>query len=93
MTTRRGLHDPTDPTNMPASQRLAEVAAILAAGVIRMRAGRAVALPRVRRCRNSARSTVSRGRQPTSGVSENSSESGETRLEVSHRSRPDGQRG
>ena len=44
MTSRRHLFDPTDPSGLGPEQRLGEVAAILAAGVIRMRArGRKVA--------------------------------------------------
>lgn len=51
MAKRRDLFDPTDPTRLEPGQRLAGVAAILAAGVIRMRQKRrAVAAPNVRTC-------------------------------------------
>lgn len=40
MTKRRDLFDPTDPDRFQPEQRVTEVAAILAAGVIRMRSRR-----------------------------------------------------
>jgi hypothetical protein len=46
MATRRDLSDPADPATLRPEQRLSEVAAILAAGLIRMRTELAAALPR-----------------------------------------------
>ena len=68
MANRRDLFDPTDPNRMTPEQRLDEVAAILAAGVRRMRERRraAACVPKI------------------------SPESGETCLELSRRSSPDG---
>lgn len=37
MAKRRDLFDPSDPVSLQAEQRVTEVAAILAAGVLRMR--------------------------------------------------------
>jgi hypothetical protein len=53
MATRRDLLDPSNPEQLRLEQRLAEVTATLAAGVIRMRAEQSKALPRFRSCRNS----------------------------------------
>ena len=52
MAKRRDLFDPTDPSRLQSEERLTEVAAILAAGMIRMREQRAVTVPKVRSCRN-----------------------------------------
>ena len=78
MATRRVLFDPTDPTSLQPEQRQRDVAAILAAGVIRMRV---------------RRGTTSSSRRSAACMSQISPESGETRLELSPRSSPDGQRG
>jgi hypothetical protein len=79
MATRRGLVDPTDPSDLQPEQRQRDVAAILAAGVIRMRV---------------RRGTIASSRRRTAaGMSQISPESGETRLELSRRSSPDGQCG
>lgn len=78
MATPRNRSDPTDPAGLHPEQRQREVAAILAAGVIRMRVRRAAA--------SSQRSNAAR-------MSQISPESAETRLELSRRSSPDGQRG
>jgi hypothetical protein len=78
MATRRERFDPTDPASLHPEQRQREVAAILAAGVIRMRV-RAGAI------RSGCRSSAC--------MSQISPDSGETRLELSRRSSPDGQRG
>ena len=74
MAQRSDLFDPTDPAHMTPQKRLAEVAAVLAAGVLRMRERR-------------------RKRAIASPQLSDSSESGKTRLELSHRSSPDGQCG
>jgi hypothetical protein len=92
MATRRDLIDPADPAHMTPQQPLGEVAAILAKGVIRMRESRrATAIPNVQRCRG--RHGASPSRRATACMPENSPESGETRLELSRRSGPDGQCG
>lgn len=78
MVTRRDRFDPTDAADVHPEQRQREVAAILAAGVIRMRVRRSA--------------TSSSGRT-AAGMSQISPDSGETRLELSRRSSPDGQRG
>ncbi|GIK15646.1 MAG: hypothetical protein BroJett003_06100 [Planctomycetota bacterium] len=78
MAARRERLNPTDLTDLQPEQRLHEVAAILAAGVIRMR---------VRRCATSSRHGTAACK------SQISPESGETRLELSRRSSPDGQCG
>jgi len=93
MATRRDLFDPTDPEGLQSEQRLSEVAAILAAGVIRMREQRAVTVSEVRPCRNWVRSTGSPRRRAAASVSKIPPESDETRLEVSRETRPDGQCG
>jgi len=92
MATRRDLFDPTDPATLQPEQRQREIAAILAAGVIRMREQRAVTVPKFRPCRNEAHSPSSpnRGRGCVPKISP---ESGGTRLELSHETRPDGQCG
>jgi len=78
MTTRRVPFDPSDPSALHAEQRLRELAAILAAGVIRMRMrGGATS---ARRCAGARAPQIL-------------PESGETRLEFSRRSSPDGQCG
>jgi hypothetical protein len=78
MATRRVLFDPTDLGRLQRDQRQREVAAILAAGVIRMRL---------------RRDAASLYRRAATGMSQISPESGETRLELSRRSSPDGQCG
>lgn len=78
MATRRVLFDPTDPTSLQPEQRQRDVAAILAAGVIRMRVSRGAA---------------SSSRDAAACMSQIPPESGESRLELSRRSSPDGQRG
>ena len=93
MTKRRDLFDPTDPGHFQSEQRLTEVAAILAGGVIRMREQRAVTVPKVRPCGNRIRSTGSPNRRPAACTPKILPESGETRLEVSRPSRPDGRCG
>lgn len=91
MATRRDSFEPTDPANLPAKQRLVEVAVILAAGVIRTRQQQPPSLPRVRSRRNPPRRKTERSRDDPHA--QNTPESGETRLEVSRRTRPYGQRG
>ncbi len=78
MATRRDRFDSTDPANFQPEQRQREVAAILAAGVIRMRV---------------RRGTASSSRRAAACISQIPPESGETRLELSRRSSPDGQCG
>jgi len=78
MATRRVLFDPTNPAELHPDQRQREVAAILAAGVIRMRVRRGAA---------------SSGRRTPACMSQIPPDSGETRLELSRRSSPDGQCG
>lgn len=90
MAVRHELFDPTDPAILKPEQRHREVATILAAGLIRMREQRSVTVPNVRSCRNSGRSTSPVGLRRSSDMSEIPPESGETRLEVSRSSRPDG---
>ena len=63
MAKRRELFDPTDPDRLQPEQRLTEVAAILAAGVIRIREQRAVTVPKVRPCRNWGHNTTSPNRR------------------------------
>lgn len=69
MATRRNLFDPTDPVRLQPQQRLTEVAAILAAGVIRMREQQAVSVPKVRSFRNWVRGTGSASRRAVLGIS------------------------
>ena len=57
MAKRRDVFDPTDPANLQPEQRLHEVAAILATGVIRTRENRAATTPRVRAGRHRDRRT------------------------------------
>lgn len=78
MATPRERFDPTDPAGLHPEQRKREVAAILAAGVIRMRI---------------RRGTASSGDRTPACMSQISPESAETRLELSRRGSPDGQRG
>ena len=78
MATPRDRFDPTDPAGVRPEQRRREVAAILAAGVIRLRV---------------CRGTASSPRRTAACMSQISPESGETRLELSRRSSPDGQCG
>lgn len=92
MAMRRDLLDPTIPANLQPEQRQREVAAILAAGVIRMRQNgrgrpRPIA-PRARTC--DAPHSVA----PVAPacMSQILPESGETRLELSRDGCPDGQR-
>jgi len=92
MTTRRDLLDPFDPEQLRPEQRLAEVAAILAAGVIRMRGQRAATVDKVRLRRN-CRSAEGSRRREAACISKIPPESGENRLELSRGSRPDGQCG
>ena len=94
MATRRDLFDPTDPAGLRREQRLDEVAAILAAGVIRMREQRlAVAAPNVGGFRIQVSDTASSRGRAAAGMPKIPPESGQTRLELSRRSRPDGQCG
>jgi len=89
MATRCDLFDPSDPQQLRPEQRLAEVAAILAAGVIRMRLRRAATAAKVRPCRTN-RHPVSPKRGAAAIMSQIPSDSGQDRLELSRRSRPDG---
>jgi hypothetical protein len=93
MATRRDLFDPSDPEQLRPEQRLAEIAAILAAGVIRMRQRGAVGVHKVRLCRKWIRGTGSPRRRKAARMSQIPSDSGENRLELSRGSRPDGQCG
>ena len=93
MTKHRDLFDPTDPAGLQPEQHLVEVAAILAAGVIRMREQRAATVPKVRPCRNRVRRASSPNRRRETCLPKIAPESGETRLEVSRETRPDGQCG
>lgn len=78
MAKRRVSFDPAGPADLHPEQRQREVAAILAAGVIRMRMRRVAA---------------SSSRRTAACMSQIPGESGETRLELSRRSSPDGQCG
>lgn len=78
MASRRVLFDSADAAELQPDQRQREVAAILAAGVIRMRVRRSA--------------TCSSGRTATR-MPPISPESGESRLELPRRSSPDGQCG
>lgn len=78
MHTRCDLSNPAGVAEFPPEQRECEVAAILAAGVIRMRL---------------RRGTASSSRRRGTSMSQISPEPGETRLELSRRSGPDGQCG
>lgn len=78
MAARRVLFDLADPADLHLEQRQREVAVILAAGVIRMRLRRGAASPHSR---------------AAACMSQISPQSGETRLELSRRSSPDGQCG
>ena len=94
MAKRRDLFDPTDPARLQPEQRLTDVASILAAGVIRMREKRRAApAPIVRARPGRVRSTASSSRRRAACMSKIPPESRETRLELSRRSSPDGQRG
>jgi hypothetical protein len=77
-----------DPDVLQPEQCLLQLAAILATGVVRMRAQRAATVPAVRLSRRSSRGAGSTPPAPLrgSGISE---ESGDSRLEVSERSGPD----
>ena len=90
MIKRRDLFDPTDPDGLQPEQRLHEVAAILAAGVIRMRQRRVVAMPKVRPRRNWARSTGSPKRRKATEFSKIPPESGGDCLELPRDTCPDG---
>ncbi|MBK9121334.1 MAG: hypothetical protein IPM18_17280 [Phycisphaerales bacterium] len=92
MAARRARFDPTDSTTLQPEQRLHEVAAILAAGMIRMRAAfsaRARASGQQARADEPHHSDVPHA----ACMSQISTESGETHLELSRRSSPDGRRG
>lgn len=78
MASRRVLFDSADAAELQPDQRQRQVAAILAAGVIRMRIRRGTASPE---------------RPAAPCMSQNPPESGESRLELSRRSSPDGQCG
>ena len=94
MAKRRDLFDPTDPASLQPEQRLDEVAAILASGVLRMRERRrAAAAPNVRSCRVRVRGTASSRDRAATCMPKIPPESGETRLELFRRSSPDGQSG
>lgn len=94
MAASRDLVDPTDPASLQPEQRRREVAAILAAGVMRMRHNRAVAPARVVRMRaGRGRGAESSSRPTAACMSQVSPESGESCLELSHRGSSDGQRG
>jgi ribosomal protein L19E len=94
MATRRVLFDPADPADLQPDQRQREVAAILAAGVIRMREKRGAAPSRIVRTRaDRAHGTASSSRRWAACTSQISPESGQSRLELPRRSSPDGQRG
>ncbi len=89
MTARRAILDPTDPADIGAVQRMRETTAILAAGVVRLRERHPVSQHQVRSCLNygpdAALVALTTPRIPP--------DSREIGLEVSHRSRPDDQRG
>ncbi|NOT00441.1 MAG: hypothetical protein HOP29_07415 [Phycisphaerales bacterium] len=93
MATRRDLFDPADPADLQPEQRLTEVAAILAAGVIHMRERRVATAPNVRPCRNGRGTDESAMRRTAASTSKISPESGEIRLELSDERSPDGQCG
>lgn len=78
MATPRLLFDHADAANLHPERRHREIAAILAAGVIRMRMRRGA--------KSTSGGTAAR-------MSQISPESGATRLELSRRSSPDGQCG
>lgn len=78
MATRRVPFDPADAAHLHPEQRQREVAAILAAGVMRMRV---------------RRGTTSSGRRTPACMPQIPPGSGETGLELSRRSSPDGQCG
>ncbi|MCH7873042.1 MAG: hypothetical protein IID33_15205 [Planctomycetes bacterium] len=89
MAKRRDLFDPTDPASLQPEQRLTEVAAILAAGVIRMRARHAATVAKIRPVRKRVGSTGSASPPPDTLDAKISLESGENCLELSRRSGPD----
>lgn len=94
MATRCVPFDPADPANFQPEQRQREIAAILAAGVIRMRLRRAAApVPMARARPGRCRANTSSMHRNAACMSQISPESGETRLELSHRSSPDDQCG
>ena len=79
MATRRDLFDPSDPEQLQPEQRLTEVAAILAAGMLRIRQRRQVTMPNVRLGRNRGPALAPpRGRAPQLPW-----ESGENSLQLS----------
>jgi hypothetical protein len=84
MATRHVPFNPADVADLQHDQRQREVAAILAAGVIRIRVRRGTA--------SSSRRAPPASRR-TSRMSQIPPESGETRLELSRRSSPDAQCG
>ncbi len=91
MATRRDLFDPTDPANLKPEQRLAEIAAMLAKGVIRLRKQRPIAPALANQGTKIHRSATNRP-IPASIVGF-SSEFASTALEVSRETSPDGPRG
>ena len=94
MAKRRDLFDPTDPANLRPEQRTDEVAAILTAGVLRIREKqRAKAVSQLQSCRGKRHGTASLGRRAAAYMPKIPPESGETRLELFRRSSPDGQSG
>jgi hypothetical protein len=94
MATHRDLFDPTDPAKLQPEQCLTQVAAILAAGVIRMREKRKAApAPIVRTRPGRSRGAASSSRRRIACMSPIPPDSRETRLEFSRLSSPDGQCG
>jgi hypothetical protein len=94
MATRHNLFDARDPADLQPEQRQRELAAILAAGVIRMRTKRGAAAARIVRTGPvGARGAESLTPRTATCMPRISGESGEIRLELSGRSSPDGQCG
>ena len=94
MAKRRDLFDPADPGHLRPEQRLNEGAAILAAGVIRMRKQRRVATTlNGQRGPHRVSGAASPRCHVAACVPKISPESRETCLELSRRSSPDGQCG
>lgn len=90
MATPRSRFDQTDPTDLQPDQRLREMAAVLAAGILRLQTDPS-AIP-IRRSRNRVCTTES-PRKKAAIPPKNPQESGEDGLELSRDGCPDGQRG
>lgn len=93
MLSHRVTHDPSRPDNLSSERRLTDVSAILAAGVIRLRARQRSAAATTRDSSTPLRTAGQAPPTTSTSTFKSAPESRETRLELSRRSGPDGQRG